>query len=74
MSLFEQQRVAPFGAESVYKATEVFENVIQMIKAKLVADRTYRELSKLSAHQLADIGLGETDLVEFSRSASNRVR
>lgn len=72
MSLFEQQRAAPFGAETVYKATEVFENVIKMIKTKIVADRTYRELSKLSAHQLADIGLGDTDLAEFSRTSSHR--
>lgn len=72
MSLFEQQRVAPFGAESVFKATEVFENAIKMIKTKLVADRTYRELSKLSVHQLTDIGLGETDLAEYSRTSARR--
>mgnify|MGYP000630771538 CR=1 FL=1 len=72
MSLFEQQRVAPFGAETVFKVTEVFEGVVNMIKAKIVADRTYRELSRLSAHQLSDIGLGDTDLTAFSRNASHR--
>lgn len=72
MSLFEQQRPAPFGAETVYKATVVFENIVNTIQAKLVADRTYSTLSKLSAHQLNDIGLGDVDLAEFSRSSSRR--
>ncbi|MGB0854116.1 MAG: DUF1127 domain-containing protein [Pikeienuella sp.] len=77
MSLFEQQRPAPFGAESVYKVTSTIENVFltitNMIKAKLVADRTYRTLSQLSAHQLNDIGLGQTDLREYAKSASRRL-
>lgn len=72
MSLFEQQRPAPFGAETVYRATVVFEDVVNMIRAKLIADRTYRALSKLSAQQLSDIGLGDTDLAEFSRTSSRR--
>ena len=72
MSVYETPRVAPFGAVTVLKITEFFENAATALRAKILADRTYEALSGLSQRQLQDIGLGEVDLAAFSREISRR--
>lgn len=72
MAAIDNNRVAPFGAISALRTVEFFERVSRAVKAKFVADETYRELSKLSGHQLRDIGLGEHDLDAFSRDVARR--
>lgn len=72
MAAIETTRVAPFGAIAALRVVEFFERVNKTVKAKFVADRTYRELSKLSPSQLRDIGLGEQDLGAYSRDVARR--
>ena len=72
MAVIETTRVAPFGAISALRAVELFERAGRAIKAKFVADETYRELSKLSPAQLRDIGLGEQDLDAYCREVARR--
>ena len=72
MAVIETPRVAPFGAVSALRVVEFFERAGRSIKAKFVADETYRELSKLSPAQLRDIGLGEQDLSAYCRDVARR--
>lgn len=72
MAAIETTRVAPFGAITALRVVEFFERAGKTIKAKFVADRTYRELSKLSPAQLRDIGLGEQDLSAYCRNVARR--
>lgn len=70
MAAIQHSRVAPFGAITTYRIVEAFERSISAVRAKFVADRTYRELSRLTPTQLRDIGLGEQDLTDFCRTAA----
>ena len=72
MAAIETTRVAPFGAITALRVVEFFERAGKIVKAKFVADRTYRELSKLSPAQLRDIGLGEQDLSAYCRNVARR--
>ncbi|MEL7465117.1 MAG: DUF1127 domain-containing protein [Pseudomonadota bacterium] len=72
MAVIETSRTAPFGAISTLRFVEFFERASRAVKAKFVADETYRTLSKLSPRQLQDIGLGEQDLTAFSRDIARR--
>lgn len=72
MAAIETTRVAPFGAITALRVVEFFERASKTVKAKFVADRTYRELSKLSPAQLRDIGLGEQDLSAYCRNVARR--
>ena len=72
MAVIETSRVAPFGAVATFRVVEFFDNIAKSVKAKYIADRTYRELSKLSPAQLRDIGLGEQDLDTYSRDVARR--
>lgn len=72
MAAIETTRVAPFGAITALRVVEFFERARKTVKAKFVADRTYRELSKLSPAQLRDIGLGEQDLSAYCRNVARR--
>ena len=72
MAAIDTTRTAPFGAVAVYRVVEFVEGAAKAVKAKFVADRTYRELSRLSPAQLRDIGLGEYDLEAFSRDVARR--
>lgn len=72
MAAIETTRVAPFGAITALRVVEFFERAGKTVKAKFVADRTYRELSKLSPAQLRDIGLGEQDLSAYCRNVARR--
>lgn len=66
--------VAPFGSVAVFTAVQFVERVARAVKAKFVADRTYKELSKLSAGQLRDIGLAEQNLDDFCRHIARHSR
>lgn len=72
MAVIETTRTAPFGAIAALRVVEFFERVGIAVKAIFIADRTYRELSKLSASQLRDIGLGDQDLSAYSREVARR--
>ena len=72
MAVVETSRVAPFGAVAALRVVEFFERASKAVQAKFVADRTYRELSKLSPAQLQDIGLGEQDLSAYCRDVARR--
>ncbi|QIE55313.1 DUF1127 domain-containing protein [Pikeienuella piscinae] len=73
MAAFEiNTRSAPFGAVTISSVVQSVERAARAFRAKFVADRTYRELSKLSQSQLRDIGLGDQDLNEFCRRIASR--
>ena len=72
MAAIETTRVAPFGAVAIFRVVEFIERAGKAVKAKFVADRTYRELSRLSPAQLRDIGLGEHDLATFANDVARR--
>ena len=72
MAAIETTRVAPFGAITSLRFVEFFETVARVIKTKFVEERTYAELSKLSAAQLRDIGLADQDLGAYCREVARR--
>ena len=74
MAAIETTRTAPFGAIASLRFVEFFEGAARAIKTRIVAERTYNELSKLSAAQLRDIGLADQDLGTFCRDAAARAR
>lgn len=74
MAAIEQSRAAPLSAILAYRAVDLAERAVAAIRAKMVADRTYRELSRLSPDLLRDIGLGEQDLASFCDSAARARR
>ena len=72
MAMIETTRNAPFGAESIYKTTNLVETVMNEIRVRFNAYRVHNELAALSAKQLADIGLGEKDLGSYSLEIARR--
>lgn len=72
MAVVETTREAPFGAVAIFRVVEFIERAGKAVKAKFVADRTYRQLSKLTPAQLRDIGLGDHDLAAFASDVARR--
>lgn len=72
MAAFETTRGAPLGAIVTFRIVTAFEHVVKAVKAKLIADRTYGELSNLTPAQLRDIGLGDQDLSSYCRDIARR--
>ncbi len=72
MAMIETTRTAPFGAESIYKATGLVEGLMNEFRARLNAYRIHNELAALPGRQLTDIGLGEKDLGTYSLEIARR--
>ena len=72
MAMIETTRTAPFGAESIYKGTNLVEGLVNEARARFNAYRIHNELSSLSHKQLTDIGLGEKDLGSYSLEIARR--
>ena len=72
MAMFETTRTAPFGAESIHKVVVLFDTAMEEIRVRIHALRVRNALSKLSARELADIGLGEKDLYSNSLEIARR--
>ena len=72
MAMIETTRTAPFGAESIYKGTNIVEDFMNEFRARIHAYRIHNELASLSSHQLTDIGLGEKDLGSYSLEIARR--
>lgn len=72
MAMIETTRTAPFGAESIYKGTNIVEGFLNEIRARLNAYRIHNELASLPRRQLTDIGLGEKDLGAYSLEIARR--
>lgn len=72
MAMIETTRTAPFGAESIYKGTNLVEDMLNEVRARVHAYRIHKELSALSRKQLTDIGLGEKDLGSYSLEIARR--
>ena len=72
MAMIETTRTAPFGAESIYKGTNIVEGFMNEIRARLNDYRIHNELAALPARQLTDIGLGEKDLGAYSLEIARR--
>lgn len=72
MAMIETTRTAPFGAETIYKATNLVEDMLNTARARVHAYRIHKELSALSPKQLTDIGLGEKDLGSYSLEITRR--
>lgn len=74
MAMIETTRNAPFGAESILKATSVVEMAMNEVRVRFQAYRIHKELAGMSARQLTDIGLGEKDLGSYSLEIARRAR
>ncbi len=72
MAMIETTRTAPFGAETIYKGTNLVEDMMNEVRARVHAYRIHKELSALPHHQLTDIGLGEKDLGSYSLEIARR--
>jgi uncharacterized protein YjiS (DUF1127 family) len=55
----------PMGAVAIFRATNVLENIVAKTVAWNQARVTKNELSKLTARELADIGLTRGDVHNF---------
>ncbi len=70
-------RPAPFGAESLFRAVVAVERAIRALRARMAAHAARRELSQMTIHELADIGLADAtrsraDLDAFTRTLARR--
>lgn len=66
MALIDNTRRAlPVGAIAIFRAVQFVERAIGAVQGKLVAERTRKELARLSPSQLRDIGLGDRDPSKF---------
>ncbi len=72
MAMIETTRTAPFGAETIYKGTNLVEDMLNEVRARVHAYRIHKELSALSRSQLTDIGLGEKDLGSYCLEIARR--
>jgi uncharacterized protein YjiS (DUF1127 family) len=57
MAIIETSRPVPFGAASTFRIVNVFDALFGSIASAYSAYKTEKALRKLSAAQLADIGL-----------------
>ena len=62
MATFETARPAPFGAETVYRIVSVLDNLRMMLVDWNNRRITRNVLTRLSARDLADIGLTIADV------------
>jgi len=62
MATFQTTRPQPLGAITLYRATNVIENVVAKIDTWNKARKTKAELSKLTERELSDIGLTRGDI------------
>ena len=74
MAMIETTRNAPFGAESILKATSIVEMAMNEVRVRFQAYSIHKELADMSARQLTDIGLGEKDLGSYSLEIARRAR
>lgn len=79
MAMIDTSRTAPFGAETALRLVTLAERALNALdaaaaglRARIVAERTHTALSKLSPHQLQDIGLSEGSLRDFSEAVARR--
>ncbi len=61
MTLATNRTVAPFGAISVFRVVSAVEALTLWVGRAWRAAQTRRALSRLSAHELADIGLTDAN-------------
>jgi uncharacterized protein YjiS (DUF1127 family) len=47
----------------------MFTKIAERIRARKAYDRTYRELSRMDERQLADIGIGRSDIETIARNS-----
>jgi uncharacterized protein YjiS (DUF1127 family) len=62
MAAQETTRPAPFGAITIYRTVQAFGALFAAITAWNDARLTRKALSRLSDHELDDIGLSRSDL------------
>lgn len=67
MAAYESAAPAPFGAVTVLRINNFFEQLYVALRDWHLRRRTVRELSKLSRAQLADIGLEGVSFEEVAR-------
>lgn len=72
MAYYEGPRPAPFGAITIYRAVSAVEALVAAVRRWHIARRTERELSRLSNHELADIGLERGWLNDVSGNIAGR--
>jgi uncharacterized protein YjiS (DUF1127 family) len=65
MAIYQNSNAQPFGAVAIFRATNVIENVVGKAINWNQARVTKNELSKLTARELADIGLTRGDINNF---------
>jgi len=70
MAMISNSRPAPFGAVTIYRITSPIVGVFSQLSAWNKARQTQDQLSKLSTHQLADIGLERGDIQTVSEALS----
>ncbi len=66
MATYDYSRPAPFGAISVYRLVSALDNLRSSFVAWQNSRSTANALSKLSDHELADIGLSRSDINNIS--------
>lgn len=62
MAIKHQNRTVPIGARTIYVLVCLVENAAKSIRKWRLEQQTRRELSRLSDHQLDDIGLTRSDI------------
>ncbi|MEO0360405.1 MAG: DUF1127 domain-containing protein [Pseudomonadota bacterium] len=72
MAVFESNRDASVVSVAAFRVVSLAERVVKAARAKLVAERTHAQLSRLTPAQLRDIGLADQDLHEVSRTMAAR--
>jgi uncharacterized protein YjiS (DUF1127 family) len=72
MSVAALTRPAPFGAIALFRAVTAVEGVLKALRARWAAAEARRELSRLTPHELADIGLADATLTRMDIAAVTR--
>ncbi len=65
MATYQNTASQPFGAVAIFRATNALENIVNAAITWNQARVTKNELSKLTARELADIGLTRGDIHNF---------
>jgi uncharacterized protein YjiS (DUF1127 family) len=72
MSAVEFTRPAPFGAIALFRAVSAVEGLVRSLRVSWAAAAARRELSRLTPHELADIGLADATLTRLDLAAVTR--
>jgi uncharacterized protein YjiS (DUF1127 family) len=64
---------APFGAITLFRLGSAVERAVGALRAFWVEARVREELSRLTPHQLADIGLEEAPITTVEIDAATRM-